>query len=151
MQDQKELSRGIRIKTMVCLAPKLCSFYYPMISFPAPFTAFPLALPPSLPSKDFTKHAPGPGTMLGMVSSTCSYPKSVETEGQMSNSPGWGKGGKEFHTPDDPPKFSPSQDHFTGRARNVWPLCDIYTRLVTQKSSAKLGGPQGRAQTAPRS
>lgn len=74
-----------------------------------------------------------------------SYPKSVENEGRMPDSPGGGR--VTIHLVTLPTCFPPG-DHFMGKAGSVWFFCDVYTRLVKQKSSAQLGGPQVRAQIA---
>lgn len=79
------------MEARVGLAPKPCSFYHRIISFPAPFTAF----APSLPASKDNQTAAGASTVLGMEQSQmqgpCSDPKSVKNEGQMSGPPGGGR------------------------------------------------------------
>lgn len=66
----------------------------------------------------------------------CLYHKLLETEGQVSNSPGGGQGGAEFHIPGGLPQLSPSGDYFM-RGKSPKEACGrsviFYARLIKQK------------------
>lgn len=88
--------------------------------------------PPFLPSKHFTGHPPGPGTMLGMVSNT-SYrvpalsPSRWRWKGRRSTHPV--RGGMVQNCI----HLAALPNSRTGRAGGLWLLGDVYTRCHTEK------------------
>lgn len=107
----KQVSRGVELKPWSAWLQSPFSFYYPMASFP-PF--LPLHRPSSPPPSQapiWARHCARHSERY-QTQGPCSYRKLLETEGQVSDSPGGGQGGVEFHTSGDLPKPSPSRDHF---------------------------------------
>lgn len=80
------------METRVGLAPEPCSFYYRIIPFPAPFTAFAPSLPAlkRQPNTPRGQHCARHGEQY-QRQGPCSDPKLVKNEGRMSGPPGGGR------------------------------------------------------------